>query len=173
LDAVVEFAVREIFIDIYKLDPDRELITSIEVLSPSNKRRGGGGWAQYERKRNLFVQGHANLVEIDLLRRGRRHAMSGPWPKSPYVISVFRREKAPTAEIWPAFCIKPLPTIPIPLLPHDSDVAVALQPLVSDIYAVSRYFDDMNYGEPIRPPLAQEEAKLLTDFLSTKKRDDS
>jgi len=31
---------REIFIEVYKLQPDRQLVTGIEVLSPSNKRHG-------------------------------------------------------------------------------------------------------------------------------------
>jgi hypothetical protein len=169
LDGVLEYEDREIYVDIYKLDPQRQLVTSVEVLSPSNKRRGSAGWTEYERKRSLFVQGHANLVEIDLLRRGRRHAMSEAWPDSPYVTAVFRREKAPTAEIWPAFSTKPLPSIPIPLMPPDSDVAIPLQPLVSDIYESSRYFDDMKYDQPIRPPLSAEEAKLLADFLAARK----
>jgi len=163
----VEYEEREIFLDILKLDPQRQLVTSIELLSPSNKRRGTAGWDQYERKRDVFLHGHANLVEIDLLRRGRRHPMIEPWPDSPFVISVFRRDKAPTAEIWPAFVLKPLPTIPIPLLPPDEDVPIALQPIVADIFESSRYFDDMKYGDPIHPPLHPDEAGVLAGFLAS------
>jgi hypothetical protein len=169
LRAQVEYEEREIFVDIYKLDPQKQLVTSIEVLSLSNKRRGSVGWAEYERKRNVFVHGYANLVEIDLLRGGKRHAMDEPWPTSPYVIAVFRRQKAPAAEIWPAGILSPLPTIPIPLLPPDADVAVALQPIVNDIFETSRYFDDMKYEEPIKPPLSPEEIRLLSEFLRSRK----
>lgn len=166
LPACVEFEDRETFLDIYKLDPDRKLVTSIEILSPSNKRRGSAGWDQYERKRSIFIHGHAHLVEIDLLRRGRRHAMVESWPDSPYVISVLRREKAPVAEIWQAYSLQPLPKIPIPLKSPDPDIVIALQPLVEEIYERSRYFDDMKYGEPIKPPLAPDEARFLTGFLA-------
>jgi hypothetical protein len=161
----VEFEEREIYLDIYKLDPERQLVTSVELLSPANKRRGSVGWAQYERKRNIFLHGYANLVEIDLLRGGKRHPMNEPWPDSPYVITVFRREKAPTGEVWPAFSVQPLPTIPIPLLPPDDDVAVELQPIVSDIFETSRYDGDVKYHEPIQPPLSSDEQRLVTEFL--------
>lgn len=163
----VEFEEREIFVDIYKLDPERQLVTSIELLSPSNKRRGSVGWDQYERKRNVFLHGYANLVEIDLLRGGKRHPMNESWPDSPYVITVFRREKAPAAEVWPAFTLQPLPTIPIPLLPPDADVAVALQPIVSDIFETSRYDGDVRYAQPIQPPLTAEEQRAVDAFLQS------
>lgn len=169
MHALIEYEEREIFVDVYKLNPDRQLVTSVEVLSPTNKRRGSAGWDQYERKRSIFAHGHANLVEIDLLRRGRRHPMSEQWPDSPFVIAVFRREKAPAADVWPAFVLKPLPTIPIPLLPPDGDIAVELQPLVSDIYESSRYFDDMRYEETIQPPLRADEAQWLSEFLASRK----
>jgi hypothetical protein len=165
----VEYEEREIFLDIYKLDPEKLLVTSIEVLSPSNKRRGSVGWDQYERKRNVFLHGHANLVEIDLLRGGTRHPMAEPWPESPYVIAVFRREKARRAEIWPAFSTQPLPTIPIPLLPPDADVPLALQPIVSEIFEGARYFDDMKYDQPIDPPLAPDEQQIVAQFLQSRK----
>jgi hypothetical protein len=51
------------------------LVTGIEVLSPANKRPGTVGWYQYERKRKVFLEGHANLVEIDLLS-ARNHRPS-------------------------------------------------------------------------------------------------
>jgi hypothetical protein len=162
----LEYEEREIYFDIFKLDPDKQLVTSVEILSPSNKRLGSAGWEQYARKRNIFIQGRANLVEIDLLRGGKRHPMKEAWPESPYVITVFRREKAPVAEVWAAFAVKPLPTIPIPLLPADGDLAVALQPVVSQIFARSRYYADMKYDQPIRPPLSADELLLLEAIKS-------
>jgi hypothetical protein len=164
----VEHEEREIFLDIFTLDPQRQLVTSIEVLSPSNKRRGSVGWDQYERKRNVFLHGYANLVEIDLLRGGKRHPMTETWPDSPYAIAVFRKEKAPAADIWPAFTLQPLPTIPIPLLPPDGDVAVALQGLATSIFEGSRYAEDMQYERPIQPPLAADEMHMLSQYLQTR-----
>ncbi len=42
---------RESFDEIYETDPEQRLVTCIEVLSPSNKRRGTEGWELYQRKR--------------------------------------------------------------------------------------------------------------------------
>jgi len=168
INAQVEFEERQTFLDIYKLDPTKQLVTSIEVLSPSNKRRGSVGWDQYERKRNVFVHGYANLVEIDLLRGGNRHPMDQPWPDSPCAIAVIRKERAPSADIWSAFTLRPLPTIPIPLLPPDADVVIALQPLVSEIYESSRYATDIQYDQPIRPPLNSEEQLVVAEHLRPK-----
>ena len=156
----VEFEEREIFLDIYKFDPDQQLVTSVELLSPANKRRGSIGWDQYERKRNIFINGYANLVEIDLLRGGRRHAMTAPWPASPYTIAVFRKQTAPGCDVWAAYSTRPLPKIAVPLDSPDPDVVVALQPLVDTVYELSRYAVQIRYDRPTDLPLGPEEMKL-------------
>src|SRR4051794_12007539 len=48
----------------------RELITVVELLSPSNKRAGADR-EQYLAKRERLLSSQAHLVEIDLLRCGR------------------------------------------------------------------------------------------------------
>ena len=93
--------------------------------------------------------------------------MDQAWPDAPYAIAIFRREKAPIAQVWAAFILQPLPTIPIPLLPEDRDVAVPLQPIIDGIYQTSRYFDDMKYDQPIRPALSADEARHVAEFLSS------
>jgi hypothetical protein len=42
---------REAFIEICEANPSQRLLTSIEVLSPSDKRPGTEGWELYQRKR--------------------------------------------------------------------------------------------------------------------------
>src|SRR5262249_3912993 len=84
-------------IDIFELEPERRLVTSIEVLSPSNKKKGSEGWNQYLRKRQALLLGKANLVEIDLLRGGSRLPMLDPRPESPYSLLVARKEMARAA----------------------------------------------------------------------------
>jgi hypothetical protein len=166
----LEFEEREIFLDIYKYDPEQQLVTSVELLSPGNKRYGSAAWDQYERKRNIFLSGHANLVEIDLLRGGRRHALTGPRPESPYMITVFRRHLAPACDVWAAFTTRPLPRIAIPLDPPDPDVVVALQPIVDTIYELSRYAVQIRYDRPLDPPLSPEEAALAAQAAALRRR---
>src|SRR5262249_15891924 len=68
LRAFIEDEHREKFVEIYETDPEMRLVTTVEVLSPSNKRPGTEGWDLYQRKRQSLLLGNVNLVEIDLLR---------------------------------------------------------------------------------------------------------
>ena len=142
----IEWIDRELFLEILELDPQRRLVTAIEVLSPTNKRTGTVGWQQYENKRHVFLQGHANLVEIDLLRGGRRRGMRERWPDSPYYVLAMKKQQAPACRVWPAFMTAPLPEIAVPLAPPDDDLPLPLQPLVDAIYARSRYEVDIDYS---------------------------
>ena len=75
--ALVEDEHREAFVEIYEATAEQRLVTSIEVLSPSNKRPNTTGWEVYLRKRQSLLLGDVNLVEIDLLRGGEpAHARS-------------------------------------------------------------------------------------------------
>ena len=47
--AFIDRRYRETFIEIYETEPEQRLVTSIEVLSPSNKRPGSEGWNVYLR----------------------------------------------------------------------------------------------------------------------------
>src|SRR5439155_23844919 len=84
--ALLKAQYREPYLEIRQVDPERKLVTGIEVLSPSNKRPNTKGWRLYQRKRLAFLSGHANFVELDLLRRGRRMPMVSKWPESPYYL---------------------------------------------------------------------------------------
>jgi hypothetical protein len=159
--AFIETEYEEKFIDVYELKPERRLVTSVEVLSPSNKRRRSVGWKKYLRKRQALLLGKASLVEVDLLRGGDRMPMLDPWPDSPYAVLVARDTEAPHCRVWPAFADRPLPTIPVPLSRPDPDVALALQPLVEAIYDRGRYGEEIDYRKLPEPPLRPQEAALL------------
>jgi Protein of unknown function (DUF4058) len=165
LRAFIEHDYEERFIDIFELEPERRLVTSIEVLSPSNKKRRSPGWKQYLRKRQALLLGKANLIEIDLLRSGDRMPMLDPWPTSPYTLLVAREERAPRCRVWPAFFDRPLPPIPVPLSRPDPDLTLALQPLIDAIYERGRYREDIDYARPLTPPLTAEQSAWLEQQL--------
>lgn len=165
LRAFIEHEFQESFIDILELKPERRLVTSIEVLSPSNKKRRSPGWKKYLRKRQALLRGEANLVEIDLLRGGDRMPMLDPWPSSPYTLLVAREERAPRCKVWPAFFDRPLPPIPVPLSRPTPDLTLALQPLIETIYERGRYREDVDYSQPLTPPLTAEQAAWLQQRL--------
>lgn len=167
MQAFIDEHFRENFIEIYEDDPELRLVTCIEVLSPANKRRGSEGWDQYLRKRNGLLLGQANFVEIDLLRGGQRMPMVGPWPNSPYYLLVSRQSRAPYCRVWPVHYRKPLPEIPIPLASPDPDVPLALQPLITAIYDLSRYARRLDYSKPLKSPLPADVAGWLEERLRT------
>jgi hypothetical protein len=163
--AMVETEFRETFVEIRDQDHGQRLVTCIEVLSPSNKRKGTKGWRQYVRKRQALLEGDANLVEIDLLRKGRRMPMADDWPDSPYYLLVSRKAEAPCCRVWPASFSQPLPTIPIPLEPPEQDIHLAIQPLVDAVFARSRYGRLLDYGLLLRPALAAAESGWTEERL--------
>jgi hypothetical protein len=165
MQAFITEEFRESFVEIYVTEPAREMVTCIEVLSPSNKRRGSEGWDQYLRKRRGLLMGSANLVEIDLLRNGERMPMLDAWPASPYVLLVARRHSAPTCRVWPAYFKRPLPIIPVPLLKPDADVPLNLQPMIEAIYTEFQYDRDIDYTQALAPPLTEEDSRWLADQL--------
>ncbi len=161
---LIQAEYREPFLEIYQTDPDRKLVTGIEVLSPSNKRPATKGWRLYYRKRLAYLGGYANFVEIDLLRGGQRMPMFSPWPDSPYYL-LTKYKKRRLCPVWPAHSIEPLPPLTVPLAPPDPDITLALQPLVDAIYARSRYARDIDYRRPLAPPLSAAEQAWLDERL--------
>jgi hypothetical protein len=151
----------ETYIEIRETAAGDRVVTCIELLSPTNKKPGSPGWGEYERKRQLMLEGASHFIEIDLLRGGRRRAMREPWPKSPYYILVMRREEAPSCHVFPAYATDRLPTFPIPLVPPDADLLCDLQAAVDSVLGSSRYERRLQYFQPIDPPLAEVEMRIL------------
>jgi hypothetical protein len=163
--ALVRTEFREGFLEIREAYGERQVITSMEVLSPSNKRFGSEGWFEYLRKRQACLSGTVNFVEIDLLRGGRRMPMDDEWPGSPYYLLICRKAETPRCTVWRAYSTRPVPQISIPLAPPDADVHLSLQPLIDAIYARSQYEIDIDYRQPLHPPLATAEAAWLEERL--------
>ncbi|MCI0681685.1 MAG: DUF4058 family protein [Gemmataceae bacterium] len=159
--ALISEEFRESFIEIYAAEPERRLVTCIEMLSPSNKRKGTAGWDEYLRKRNGLLLGEANLVEIDLLRGGQRMPTVDPLPSSPYYILVARRPKAPYCRVQTAHYRRPLPKLVVPLESPDPDLSVDLQSIVDAIYKRYRYRPRIDYAKPLKPRLPKEDAAWL------------
>jgi hypothetical protein len=154
LRACIEEEYRETFVDIYDAEPEQRLVTTIEVLSPSNKRPGTKGWKLYQRKRRNVLLGDVNLVEIDLLRGGQRPPMLDQWPNSPYTLLVAHGASLiHRCKVWRASFQRPVPEIPVPLAEPDADIPLHLQTMIDSIYKRSRYGGSINYKKPLKPPL--------------------
>lgn len=142
------------------------VVTVIELLSPSNKQ--GDGRSQYLAKRQSLLR-VANLVEIDLLRGGRRLPME-PEPATPYCVMVGRPAKWPRAEVWPIGLRDPLPAIPVPLLPPDADVSLDLQGLLHVVYDEAAYGPRL-YELEVEPRLSAEDQAWADDLRMSRASD--
>ncbi len=142
---------------------DREVVTTVEVLSPINKT---GEREAFRRKQRELTEGGVSLVEIDLLRRGR-WALYPPEEavpeafREPYrLASTAVRDGVPKSRFTRVRLREPLPGIPIPLRPDDPPVTLELQPLVEHAWTAGRYGD--HYDAP-PPPFPPEDAAWIAE----------
>jgi len=133
----------------------REIITVLELLSPSNKNAGPDR-EQYIGKRQRILTSAVHLVEIDLLRGGPRMPLEG-LPACDYYVLVSRAEERPRAGLWPIGLRDRLPVIPIPLRGGDQDVRLDLQQIVQRVYDGAHYERYIYQSEPT-PALCTEDA---------------
>lgn len=139
---------RERFLEI-RLLPNRQLVTVIELLSPTNKRANSVGRRAYLRKRRQVLNARVNLVEIDLVLQGERMPTNEPLPEGDYFALVARGQQLPIVEVYAWKLGQPLPTIPIPLLPDDPDAPLDLQAVYESVYQRARYDVQLDFSQPL------------------------
>lgn len=145
---------------------DETLVTAIELLSPANKRPGAEGADAYERKRQELFRSEAHLLEIDLLRGGRRPQVAHPLPDNPYFVLLSRAERRPQIEVWLLTLRAAIPVVAVPLRRPDPDVALDLTSALRQSYQNARYERRIDYHAPPPPPfLASEDAAWLDSHL--------
>ena len=150
-----------LFLEIRDRD-NHELVTVVELLSPSNKYAGRNR-EQYLAKARHLQQRWVHFVEIDLLRGGPRM----PWldmPECDYCVVVSRFERRPKAGFWPIQLRDRLPEIPIPLRRGDADVRVDLQQVLHRIYDAAGYAYRIYSGLP-EPELSASDAAWAAQFV--------
>lgn len=141
---------------------NRELVTMIEVLSPSNKHYGPDR-EQYLMKRTTLLCSPVSVVEIDLLRDGPRLPLTGV-PGCDYSLMVSRAAMRPNVQAWAVKLRDPLPTIPIPLRGSAPDASLNLQALLHEVYDAAGY-EDYLYQTPPEPPLPDADAEWARQFV--------
>lgn len=141
---------------------DRQLVTMIEVFSPSNKRYGPDR-EQYLMKRSTMMFSTASIVEIDLLRGGPRLPLND-LPSCDYCVTVFRKSNAPKIEAWPIGLRDPLPNIPIPLKGDFPDATLDLSAIIHRVYDAAGYEDYLYETQP-EPPLEGADLEWAQTFI--------
>jgi hypothetical protein len=140
----------------------RALVTSIEILSPVNKRKPG--IREYRHKRESTIASAVHLLEIDFLRRGTRPVPKADLPNAPYFVFLTRARQA-QLEIWPVRLPDPLPVVPVPLRHPDPDVPLDMATLFKAIYDKAHYELTIDYTEPPEIPLSKEDAAWADELL--------
>jgi hypothetical protein len=153
----VETRQRETFLEICALG-SHEVVTVIEVISPSNKHVGGHGRTEYRKKQDEVLSSTAHLVEIDLLRGGA-HVVVAPagelrtLPSYDYVSCVSRATARQHVEVYAVSVRQRLPRIRIPLREPDPDVVLDLPSIFARCYDNGDYRTRVDYTASATPPL--------------------
>lgn len=156
--------VKQRYLEIREAGSDK-VITVIEVLSPTNKRKGAGRTA-YEKKRQQILASTSHLVEIDLLRGDDPMAMRGTNPPTDYRILVSRAADRPKADLYGFTLREAIPAFPLPLQEAAEIVMVDLQVIVRGIYDRSGYSIRIDYQQPVPPPVLSVEDQQWWHELS-------
>lgn len=143
---------------------NRQLVTVLELLSPSNKHPGPDR-QQYLAKRQRLLASHVHLVELDLLRGGPRLPIEDV-PSCDYCVMVSLYEDRPNVGIWPIALRDPLPTIPIPLIAQEQ-ATLDLQSALHQVYDTAGYEDYIYASEP-HPPLQGVDADWARRLIAAR-----
>ena len=163
----------EMFIEISSVNDWEQVITVIEILSPTNKAEGREGFREYYTKQQALLQSQTSLVEIDLLRAGA-HSVAAPFNllkrrgNWDHIVSVHRYWQSYHFEFWLNLLSNPLPTISIPLLEGMEDTQIALQPIVDYLYERGPYPTLIKYNQPPPVPLREEQSAWMDVLLREK-----
>lgn len=159
--------VRLVTVEIRETETHR-LVTSIELLSPVNKRKPG--LTKFLEKRARLQEAGVHLVDIDLIRRGKRPVTppsfteTHPPAKAHYSV-MLTRAKANQIELWPIRVQEQLPTIAIPLRAGDPDIPLDLGAVFTAIYDKAGYDLSLDYSLPPPPPALDAATQNWIDEL--------
>ena len=164
---------REIFLDIFSLNgPDRELVTSIEILSPTNKKPGEDGRGIYRAKQREMLAAEVHLIEIDLLRGGThttavpRQLVERKFGPFDYHACVHRWDDSSRYRVYPIRLSDRLPVIAVPLKAADGYVKLDLQAVFARCYEASGYAKAIDYKRDApEPAFSAEQAAWVRTIL--------
>jgi hypothetical protein len=169
--AVPDDEMREAFLEIRTVRGNRQLVTAVEILSLSNKTLGDSGRGLYLEKQTELHSSQVNIVEIDLLRRGRHTTLAkleevvAAVGQFDYHVCIRKMDDLERTHVYPIRLDQKLPEIILPLLPGDGGVAVNLQAVFDRCYDAGPYRRAEPYRQPPEPPLTPEQAAWAAQLL--------
>lgn len=167
-----DYQQREHFLEIREVSSN-EVVSIIEVLSPSNKKPGANGRDLYLRKQQEVLASSVHLIEIDLLRDGVATVTAAPGRllgkgHYDYVVCVSRSDRRGEIEVYTSCMQQRLPRPKIPLRPSDDDLTLDLTPVFVQCYEEGGYGYRLDYtAPPPAPKLIPEDEAWLDSLLSS------
>jgi hypothetical protein len=153
---------------VYLTIRDREsqdVVTVIEILSPTNKNSSNDGHRQYLEKRAKVIRSPAHLVEIDLLRGGERLPTVEALPPADFYAFISRKPRRPSVDVFTWSLRDVLPNLPVPLANDETDAVLNLQEALTVAYDRAYYSYSLNYTAPAEPPLNDDDNAWAREIL--------
>jgi hypothetical protein len=162
--------IHEAYIAIRDRQSGKQVVTVIELVSPTNKYAGAGRQS-YVTKQQEVLGSQTHLVEIDLLRGGP-HVLAVPeWAARKtgpyeYLISVNRAQGLRNHfELYPRKLPERLPRMRIPLAGDDADAVVDLQVILEQVYEAGIYREQIDYAAPCKPLLSSADQAWANQLI--------
>jgi len=142
VEAVYTEEIRQRYLEI-RDSAQRQVITTIELLSPFNKMSGERGRVDFFFFFERVMASNVHWIEIDLLRAGARTTEVAD--KSDYYALLKRGGTLGLFEVWYIDLRDRLPTIAVPLHPPFDDAPLDLQAAFADMYQRAHYAQSIDY----------------------------
>lgn len=142
-----------------------QVITAVELLSPTNKRPGEGRDA-YLRKRQQVLSSATHLVEIDLLRNGTPLPMQGATLASHYRILISQSETRPQAQLYGFNLPESIPAFPLPLNTSAPGPRLDIKPILDNLYDRAGYAFRIDTRTPPAGTTPEEQAWITQTLAS-------
>jgi hypothetical protein len=159
----------ELPLEIYSVEireaGEMRLVTAIGIVSPVNKRPGHEAFDEYLKNRRDLLRSAAHLIEIDLLRGGKRPPLARPVPPAPYYVMLSRVSNRPRVDVRPIQLHEQLPKLPVPLLEPDEDAQLDLGQVIRQVYENGGYATIIDYKQAPPPRLSESESRFVDSLL--------
>ncbi len=170
--------IRQRHVAIRSFETGRPLVTAVELLSPTNKRKRSAREA-YVARRAAYHAAGVNVLELDLVRAGG-HLIDVPLDDvpadliTPYKACVHRGSVGGdgdppdrvTAEYYPIPLQSRVPLIALPLRPADPDFLLNAQRSLDEVYGTGQYAGKLDYAAPLDPPLPPADAAWAAERVA-------
>ncbi len=157
--------VKERYLEVREVGNNR-VVTAIELLSPTNKRKGKGR-DLYEAKRLALLSSASHFIEIDLLRENPPFSIGENTTVGSYYILVSRASERPQANLYTFTLQDSLPEFLLPLQEAEESIVVDLQKIFEEVCEQASYDLRIDYTQPLcQPALPPEEESWMKHLLA-------